>query len=72
MLTKGSDIDLKDLISRFSVFSDVENIANFQNIYLPRMKQFFDQVDALHASNGEVRECIINFDKKLSLKMNKS
>ena len=36
------------------------------------MKQFFDQVDALHASNGEVRECIINFDKKLSLKMNKS
>ena len=36
------------------------------------MKKFFDQVDALHESNSDMRECIINFDQKLSLKLNKS
>ena len=72
VLTKGSAAELLDLTTRFNVFQDVENISNFKNIYLPRMKQFFDSVDALHESNQDMRECIINFDKKLSLKLNKS
>ena len=70
--TKGNDDELQDLISRFNIFQDVENIYNFKNIYLPRMKKFFDSVDDLLQSNADMREIIIDFDKKLSLKLNKS
>lgn len=38
VLTKGSAAELLDLTTRFNVFQDVENISNFKNIYLPRMK----------------------------------
>ena len=72
LVRKGDDHELQELKDRFNVFSDVENISNFKNIYLPRMKKFFDSVDALHASNADMREIIVNFDKKLSLKLNKS
>ena len=72
ILTKGSAEDLQNLTDRLNVFQDVENVWNFENIYLPRMKKFFDQVDDLHTSNSDMRECIVNFDKKLSLKLNKS
>ena len=36
------------------------------------MQKFFDQVDDLHQSNAHMREIIVDFDKKLSLKLNKS
>ena len=40
--TKGSAEDLQNLTERLNVFQDVENVWNFENIYLPRMKKFFD------------------------------
>ena len=72
MVTKAGDQEFQVLLRRFNKFSDVENIWNFQNVYLPRMKKFFDSVEALHESNAQMRECIIDFDQKLSLKLNKS
>ena len=72
ILKKGSDAELQDLRKRFHVFQDVENMYNFEHIYLPRMKKFFDSVDALHQSNADMREIIVNFDKRLSMKLNKS
>ena len=72
MTTKASIVDHEHLLKRFNVFSGVENIKAFKEIYLPKLESWEREILDLMNSNEEVRKCIIQFDHDMTLKCNKS
>ena len=64
--------NFEELLERFNVFSGVENIKNFREIYEPKIKEFTENIEKLYKDNQDVKNCIIQFDTDLSLKSNKS
>ena len=48
---KESKTNFNELLERFNIFSGVENITNFREIYEPKIKEFTDNIDKLYADN---------------------
>ena len=46
-------------------------MKNIKDVLLPKIHSFGIQVDVLLADNKNVKECIIKFDKTISIKANK-
>ena len=69
---KAIAADLAKLTERFKVFENVEHIQTLKEVFLPRIANFAKQVDQLEQSNIDQRVCIQEFDRALSLKLNKS
>ena len=70
--TKETITNFNALKERFDQFADIENINELTNVFLPRINHVNDHIDEMKASNVEMRECISEFDRSLTLKCNKS
>ena len=70
--TRAGVVEHNYLLKRFNVFSGVENIQNFKQVYLPKLESWEQKIEELLESNEEVRECIVKFDQDMSMKCNKS
>ena len=44
----------------------------FEEVFLPKINKFSNEIDKFEASNLEMREIIIKFDKDISQKLSKS
>ena len=44
MTTKASIVDHEHLLKRFNVFSGVENVKNFKEIYLPKLESWETEI----------------------------
>lgn len=72
MDTKTHILEHERLKNRLDVFSDVESIKLLEDIYIPKIANFGLQIDAMEASNKQIRECVVEFDERLSMKLNRS
>ena len=59
LLTKESKKNFEDLLNRFNVFSSIENIKYFKEVYVPKIKEFTDNIDNLYKDNEDVKNCIV-------------
>ena len=57
--TKESKKNFEDLLNRFNVFSSIENIKYFKEVYVPKIKEFTDNIDNLYKDNEDVKNCIV-------------
>lgn len=64
--------EFNELLSRFNVFTEIENIEKLEHHYMPRIANFSDHLSRYEQSNQEMRECISRFDEDMSLKCSKS
>lgn len=51
-----------ELLGRFNVFTEVENIQKLEHLYMPRISKFCNDIGHYERSNLEMRECITKFD----------
>jgi hypothetical protein len=70
--TKETIANVNSFKKRFDAFSAIENINELNKVYLPKIRHLHDHMDETTASNVEMRECIAQFDRDLTLKCNKS
>lgn len=56
---KESKTNFNQLKAQFDVFSGVENIHNFQHLYMPIIEKFTDNIDLLFRDNQDVKNCVI-------------
>lgn len=64
--------DFNELLGRFNVFTEIENIDKLEHQYMPRIAKFDNHLTQFEQSNIEMRECISRFDQDISLKCSKS
>ena len=62
----------EELLERFDIFSDLENIKTLNEVFLPKIAAIYKHIGEMEASNNEMRDCISQFDKDLTFKCNKN
>ena len=72
LVLKEDKVEFQKLLKRFNVFQEIESMGALEDHYLPKIDKFCGAIDAFEASNLEMRECIIKFDKDISQKLSKS
>ena len=72
LILKEDRVEFQKLLKRFNVFQEIESMGALEDYYLPKIDKFCCAIDAFEASNLEMRECIIKFDKDISQKLSKS
>ena len=50
----------------------METIEELNNKFLPKINTLYNNIENMNAKSAELNECIVTFDKNLSLKANKS
>ena len=63
---------VKELTERFDKLASMESINYLSKILLPRAQELYYKFDEYIKDNTEMKACIIEFDKTISSKANKS
>lgn len=61
-----------EIEKRMDQFASIEHVKTLKEYLLPKIQNFADKIDDFQNENLNVRECVIAFDKSLSLKGNKN
>ena len=72
LTTKESITTVQEIKKRLDMITDMENIKELNDDFLPKIRQVILHINKMEQSNLEIRECIKQFDQGLSLKCNKS
>lgn len=65
-------VDVGNLKKRFETFSDVENLNQYEKVFLPKIRGFEQNIKNWNDQVESMKECIRKFDADMSTKANKS
>ena len=64
--------NFKGLLTRFNVFSQIENIDMITTVFMPKIIDFTRKIDEFIDSHESMKECIRKFDETMSIKANRT
>lgn len=68
----ATKVKVNAIEKRLNEFASIEHVKTLKEFLMPKLEAFSDKVDDFQNENMNVRECVIAFDKSLSLKANKN